>query len=115
MIFANDYDIQRWRDATRGRGDNLESAVLILQGVAADANRLSDGWCYWPKPCRAAAKLIDLITKSVVRGGAYGFAPITPIHAADLRKALSPLRAFYTRQHASTPTWPAYPPHCEAT
>ena len=112
MLFANEFAIQNWRDRTRGRGDNLESAVLILAGIMDHANQHSDGWAYWPKPCRAAARLIELIHSYTgnVRGPDYG--KLTPIHAADLRKALVPIRAFYTRQHAATPAWPAFPPHC---
>jgi hypothetical protein len=49
---------------------------------AADAN--SDGWCYWPKPARAAGKLMDLIE----RGDAT---------AAELVAAYRPLKSFRTR------------------
>jgi hypothetical protein len=104
MHFANRGDIESWRALTRGRGDNLESAVLILEGVADDADQLSDGWHSWPAPCRAARQLILLIETHL---------PSVPVHASDLRKALAPVRAFYTRQHAKYSAWPATPPHCE--
>ncbi len=108
MKFANDMDIQRWRNDTAGRGDNLESAVLILDGIAADANAHSDGWHSWPKPCRAARKLIELIERSTdIR---YA---LQPVHARELRAALAPVRAFYTREHAKRAEWPSIPPHCE--
>jgi hypothetical protein len=106
MNFANEWEIQEWRARTRGRGDNLESAVLILQAIAADANAHSDGWAYWPKPCRAAAKLIALIQSHTGNVGGPDYHKLTPVHAADLRKALIPVRAFYTKQHALTPAWP---------
>ena len=70
--------------ATRTLG-NLERA--------ADAN--SDGWCYWPKPARAAARLMELIERDGTNryyGGAREDAT-----AAELRKAYAPLRSFRTR------------------
>jgi hypothetical protein len=106
MKFANDYDIATWQARAVGICGNLQSAVEILAGIAEDANSGSDGWAYWPKPCRASQRLIELIEAHI--------RPPRPVHAADLRKALSPVRAFYTRQHAKTPDWPAVPPHCEA-
>lgn len=61
---------------------------------AADAN--SDGWCYWPKPVRAAAKLMELIDGDGT--AKYRFDPDRDDATVEaLRKALSPIKAFRTR------------------
>jgi hypothetical protein len=115
MKFANEGQINTWRRLTTGRGDNLESAVLILRGVMDDADNNSDGWAYWAKPCNACKQLIELIERSFQAGSYAAASPPYPIHAADLRKALAPIRGFYTRQHKIMPTWPAMPRHLEPT
>jgi hypothetical protein len=74
----------------------LGPATLTLANLrdAADAN--SDGWAYWPKPARAAARLMELIERDGT--ARYRFdderADAT---AAELRKAYAPIKAFRTR------------------
>ena len=60
MRFMNTWEIDE-RAAFYRTHPLLGPATQTLQNIrdAADAN--SDGWAYWPKPTRAAAKLMDVI------------------------------------------------------
>ena len=68
------------------------TATLVNLRDAADAN--SDGWCYWPKPARAADKLMTLI-----EGASYAarYGDRTDATVEALRKAYAPLKALRTR------------------
>lgn len=83
MKFMNTWEI----DNAQRRWSNhpvlgLATKTLANLRDAADAN--SDGWCYWPKPARAAHQLMELIG----RGEAT---------SAQLRKAYAPLKSLQTR------------------
>jgi hypothetical protein len=102
MIFMNNSDIERavMRYGTIGSRPNpvLSRAARLLAAVADDADHYSDGWHSWPVPVRACAKLINLIQS----GNAT---------EAEYRKAVAPVKAFYTRAHTgkyggSFPTFP---------
>lgn len=104
MLFMNEYEIQ---DALRRVDPDVEpvlaEAVVAVANLAEWANRNSDGWCYWPKPCRAAKSLIEAIQahqdweRSQYQHPRKG-AEITP---AALKRALAPIKAFLTRQGVS--------------
>ena len=94
MRFMNDYDID---DALRRFPDHpvLGPATRTLASLRDAANRNSDGWCYWPKPARSAAKLMELIEGDGTNHYRYGDREdATP---AKLRAALAPIKAFRTR------------------
>jgi hypothetical protein len=78
----------------------LGPATRTLQSLrdAADAN--SDGWAYWPKPARAAARLMELIERD---GAArYRFdQDRKDVTGTELRKAYAPIKAFRTRSGLS--------------
>ncbi len=83
----NEYDISEAQD--RYHGDPvLGPAVTTLTRLVDWTNANSDGWAYWPKPARAAARLMELIE---------GDGTVT---ADDVRKALRPIKAFRTRHGA---------------
>ena len=89
-MFMNDYDIDDALRATQG-DPVLGPAARTLANLRDCANANSDGWASWPKPSRAAAKLIAILEgvrrnddKKVTRG--------------EVRKAYTPIRAFLTRQ-----------------
>jgi hypothetical protein len=86
MKFYNDFDIEM---ALRRHANHpvLSKATRVLAAVAEDANNNSDGWHSWPLPCRACKQLITIIES----GDAT---------EAQLRKAMAPIKAFYTRAHA---------------
>jgi hypothetical protein len=93
MRFMNYWDIERARDTYRGH-PVLGPATLTLSNLAEWTDRNSDGWAYWPKPCRSAEKLMELIEKDIfdtVREDA------TP---EAYKAALRPIKAFRTRQGA---------------
>lgn len=98
MHFMNEYEIEEalWRFD----GDPvLGPAAQTLANLVEWTNRNSDGWPYWPKPCRAAAKLQELLERSrlaSIRSLASG----DIITVAEYRAALRPLKAFRTRQGA---------------
>ena len=95
MRFMNDTDIDVAQDRYAGH-TVLGPATRTLASLrdAADAN--SDGWCYWPKPARAAARLMEMIERDGT--AKYRFdderADATP---AEYAKACSVLKAFRTR------------------
>jgi hypothetical protein len=101
MLFLNEYEIE---DALRRVNPDAEpvlaEAVIVLANLAAWTNANSDGWAYWPKPCRAAKALQTAIQahqdweRSEYQRPREG-AEITP---AVLKRALTPIKAFLTRQ-----------------
>ena len=98
MRFMNQWAIT---DAVRLYEDHpvLGPATRTLENLADWANANSDGWCYWPAPCKAAAKLQELIqrdgTWQYAQGGERPDATV-----AEYRKALAPVKAFRTRRGA---------------
>lgn len=93
MRFMNEFDI----DAAARYADHpvLGPAVQTLAALRDWTNANSDGWAYWPKPARAAARLMDLIERD-------RFDDDRPdATAAELTKALAPVKAFRTRQRAT--------------
>ena len=95
MLFMNDWEIENaLRRFNSDQTPNLAAGARALAALADWTNRNSDGWAYWPKPCRAAKSLQTLL-QSVDR-----FDP-ADVSAADLNKALRPIKAFLTRQGVS--------------
>jgi len=92
MRFMNEWDIQRVV-AVYDRHPILGPASKTLESLKNWTNENSDGWAYWPKPCRAAAKLMELLE----RDPRYGEAVVTE---AEYKAALRPIKAFRTRQGA---------------
>ena len=96
MMFMNTHEIVMASDQYRDH-PVLGPATRTLENLAYWADSNSDGWAYWPKPCRSAAKLQALIQQAE-RSGRYGD-PVV-VTAAEYRKALAPVKAFKTRQGA---------------
>ena len=90
MRFMNTWEIDEAR-TLYARHPVLGPATETLANLrdAADAN--SDGWCYWPKPARAAAKLMELIERERF------VSERDEATERELRKALAPIKAFRTR------------------
>lgn len=94
MKFMNEYEIdearERWRDHPV-----LGPATLTLESLRDAANANSDGWASWPKPARAAAKLMELIERDGTTQYMYGDREdATP---ELLRAALRPIKTFRTQ------------------
>jgi hypothetical protein len=93
MLFMNEYDIENavMRYSLQDDEPVLGPAALTLRNLMEWTNRNSDGWPYWAKPCRAAAKLQALFPRRWDDGRPT---------IEQYRKALVPIKAFRTRQSA---------------
>jgi hypothetical protein len=91
----------------------LGPAVMTLGSLRTATNRNSDGWAYWPKPSRAASKLVELVEgvrdpadkgrcESCYVGGEatwhHVYCERPDAMPVKLAAALAPLKAFRTRQ-----------------
>jgi hypothetical protein len=77
----------------------LGPATLTLRNLMDWTNHNSDGWAYWPKPCRSAARLMELIE----RDGTYKYRfdnDREDVTISEYRKALGPIKSFRTRHGA---------------
>ena len=86
-------------DAARRFGPatpNLAAGAATLYRLRDWTDSNSDGWAYWPKPVRAAARLIGLLEDARLASLRGGWP--TDITDAELTAALRPIKAFLTRQ-----------------
>lgn len=98
MRYMNAWDIQRSLDRYQDH-PILGPATRTLSNLAEWTNENSDGWAYWPKPCRAAARLMEIIERDGT--SRYIFDNVRDdVTAAEYAKALRPIKAFRTRQSA---------------
>jgi hypothetical protein len=99
MRYMNDYDIaraqQRW-----GTHPILGPALETLGNLVVWTNLNSDGWAYWPKPCRAAAKLMEMIERDGTSRYAFD-EERADVTVEEYRAALRPIKAFRTKQDAA--------------
>lgn len=107
MKFANEYDINQFLVTFDDEATpNLFRAAVVLNNLADWANENSDGWAYWPKPVRSAARLITLLedastaaslgmpARSAWRTGDF----LADVTERDLTVAFAPIKSFLTRQ-----------------
>lgn len=97
MRFMNMWEIEDVYERYR-KHQLLGPAVQTLLNLATWANENSDGWHSWPKPARAAAKLMDLIEGPEPRQQYDD--ERSDVTLAKLRAALAPVKAFRTRMDA---------------
>lgn len=62
MRFMNESAIEDAQNRLSGH-PILGPATQTLHNLARWTNQNSDGWAYWPKPTRAAAKLMEMIER----------------------------------------------------
>ncbi len=98
MRYMNEWDIDR-AEARYAGHPILEPAVRTLRSLVDWTNRNSDGWAYWPKPCRAAAKLMEMIERDGTNRY-FDDSERADVTVAEYRAALRPIKAFRTRQKA---------------
>jgi hypothetical protein len=99
--FMNIFDISR---AAHRHADHevTMAAVETLWRLMEWADSNSDGWAYWPKPARSAARLMELVEGDGTWQAAEDIDQrATP---AAYRKACAPIKAFLTRQGVSHDT-----------
>lgn len=77
----------------------LGPATATLFNLMEWANQNSDGWAYWPKPARAAKKLMELIERDGTSRWRFDDER-TDATQAEYKAALRPIKAFRTRQAA---------------
>jgi hypothetical protein len=93
----NEYEISDAQDRYHGH-PTLGPAVQTLTHLVDWTNANSDGWPYWRKPSRAAAQLMELITGDGTLAAQQDVDSRATVTA--VRKALTPIKAFRTRQGA---------------
>jgi hypothetical protein len=94
MKFMNGWEIE---DARARYADHavLGPATQTLANLRDCADSNSDGWAYWPKPTRAARKLMEMIEPSDYP---WRFDDERKdVTVAKLRQAYAPIKAFRTR------------------
>ena len=97
MRFMSEYEVES--AVLRYEGHPiLGPATQTLQNLVDWTNSHSDGWAYWPKPCRAAARLQELLEGD----GSYFYQDALPgsVTEREYASALKPIKAFRTRQGA---------------
>jgi hypothetical protein len=92
-MFMNQYEIE---SAARCNHvcPNVRKGVRLLFNLMQSVNEQSDGWAYWKAPQAAVEKLIALLQTA----GNLNYGTSGTISEADLRKAITPIRAMVTRQ-----------------
>lgn len=96
MRYMNEYDIEEALDRfDLATTPHRAALAQIVSDLAEWANRNSDGWVYWPKPVRAAAKAMEQIDPT-------DWASIHRLETedctlAEYTAAVRPIKAFLTR------------------
>lgn len=99
MRYMNDWDISD-AEARYREHPILGPATRTLRNLADWTNRNSDGWAYWPKPTRAAERLMEMIE----RDGTSRYRlddEREDVTAEEYAKALRPIKSFRTRHGAT--------------
>ena len=94
MRFMNRWDVEE-AVGMHAQHPILRPATQTLQNLMEWTDRNSDGWAYWPKPVRAAARLMELIEQSHPYRR-----PQEDVTIEQYKAALRPIKAFRTRQNA---------------
>ena len=100
MRFMNEYDVeeaQRFFDADET--PNLALAASRLNDLVRWTNANSDGWAYWPRPARSAAKVMERLDEA--KSAYYRGTSVTDLTDRELSLAFTPVKAFLTRQGVS--------------
>jgi hypothetical protein len=73
---------------------NVRQGVRLLHALMLAVNAQSDGWAYWRAPSQAADKLMKLLKTA----GNIWYDTHGTITAAELKAAVTPIKAMVTRQ-----------------
>jgi hypothetical protein len=73
---------------------NVRKGIQLLYRLMQAVNDQSDGWAYWHAPSRAAEQLQTLLKTA----GNLSYDTHGTITTAQLKKAITPIRAMVTRQ-----------------
>lgn len=106
MMFMNQWDIEDAGRHARLMAEegydvpNLITAADALHALMRWTNDNSDGWHVWPKPTRAAKRLMELLDNPERRRNWMNGVEVEDISDAALKAALTPIKALLTRQGA---------------
>lgn len=106
MLFMNDYDIETavllWEREDTTEHGHIRRLASTLDNLRVWANDHSDGWHSWPKPCRAAKTLQEVVQQCerMYRAG-MDIETIGDYAFENRLAALRPVKAFLTRQGAA--------------
>lgn len=102
MLFMNESNIEEAKHRFRNH-PVLGKATRILDSFKDKVNVNSDGWHYWKAPVLAAKRLMEFIQSH----NNYGPRPMAdeppPPTEALLKKALTPIKTFYTKHNWDFP------------
>ena len=96
MRFMNDFDIEMACRRYAHQPNRLE-VIEAVDALRVWADRNSDGWAYWPKPARAAARAMEAIEGD----GTSAAWDRDDLFPGEVTSALRPIKAFLTRQGTS--------------
>lgn len=97
MTWMNEWDIEEALRLTAMRElPNLRRGAETLARLKDWTNENSDGWPYWPKPGRAANKLMELLEAATSEW--HQRLEVSDVSEAQIRAAIAPIKAFLTRQ-----------------
>lgn len=98
MRFMNEWEVEEAAERYAAH-PVLGPATATLRNLMRWTNRNSDGWPYWAKPTRAAARLMELIERDGT--SRYRFDDEREdATVVEYQAALRPIKAFRTRQGA---------------
>ena len=92
-MFMNQFEIESAAQAEH-ECLNVRKGVRLLLRLMEAVNSQSDGWAYWAPPSNSAEKLIELLKTA----GNLQFGTHSTISAADLKRAVTPIKTMVTRQ-----------------
>jgi hypothetical protein len=97
MQYMNDFDLDNARARfSEGNTPNRARLAMVVALLADWTNEHSDGWAYWLPPRRAANKAMTLINSTT--NVANDEQERTDATDAEVKAALTPIKAFLTRQ-----------------
>jgi hypothetical protein len=99
-MFMNSFDIESMvRRLDADTTPNLYRGAQTLKNLQLWVDDHSDGWAYWPKPVRAAKRLMELLDNSTA--GYFRGVTVPDVTDAELKAALTPIKSFLTRHGAN--------------
>lgn len=103
MTWMNEYDVEQAVARFSGNPEtpNLGYASEVLVRLVGWTNSNSDGWPYWRKPAKAASRLMEALQQA--SGEYFRGARVTDLPDADLKRALTPVKSFLTRENVPHP------------
>lgn len=100
MTWLSEYEIENIHArffCNKESAPNLYEGAVVLTRLMGWTNSCSDGWAYWTKPSRSAAKLSELLQNAYRTWYTDAEMDVTE---AQLKATFTPIKAFLTRHGA---------------